>query len=807
MREHRAAAHYLPLSRIGSSRLTHSAHRSASSLDSRRGRARLVLATGLLACFALPLYLVLPKVWHSAPPPPSLTPPADEWVGPPLPKLPEQYIPPDEPAPAVAVDKIQPLHHTAFPPPYAADAHYNLSEIYPHANPHAGQLSIGLLYMLENPPVSRPPPRPATAPPVPADVWTPHAWDPQVDGSQSRFEDAARPDKHVSPPDFRSGTLYGGWRPPAEQLATPQAPLPRVQHAFPKPSLHGGGSVSANRRETIAWRQSMVRNAFLRSWEGYKRHAWGHDELKPVSNGSADPFNGWGATIVDALDTLLIMGLPREYAHARLHVRDIDFTLVKGGRSAYGGADGRIPVFETAIRYLGGLLSAHDLSGDQLMLHRAEELAQLILPAFDTWSGVPVGRLKPGARQSPASAGSVVLAEAGSMLLEFTRLYQATGNRTYFDLVQRNAEWIAHNISIPTGYTGRGPTTGSLLPMYIQPENGRAYGSYSFGAMLDSYYEYLIKAHQQLGGRIKLYGKLYAQAAEDAHHSILGQVSAVPNTTFLIPGLMRGPNAPLVPVLEHLACFTGGMLGLGARLLPSRKADLRSGERVSEACYWSYNSTVSGLGGEDVHFYRDDDPDRQKLVTNNLGETLRGPVNGHPIQGVRHSNQEYKGRPETIESVWYMYRLTGDPIWQERGWQMFVSWVTHAMTPSGFAQVQNVNSWPTTRKDSMESFVLAETFKYYFLLFSPPSLVSLDEYVLTTEAHPLLLPRDGLWVRPGDGTTSFWRQEWADPRFAPTGRGDDTPLPSDSYTGGEKGSAGGLTNVQKHALMQDAPKH
>lgn len=152
-------------------------------------------------------------------------------------------------------------------------------------------------------------------------------------------------------------------------------------------------------------------------------------------------------------------------------------------------------MFETAIRYLGGLVSAYDLSGDTLMLHRAEELAQLLLPAFNTLSGVPLGRVKLGQPVPPGSAGTVVLAEAGSLVLEFTRLAIVTGNDTYFSVVQRTADYLANNITSHTSRSsaaaaavGPHPKTGTLLPTYLRPESpGSSSGAYTLGGMADSY--------------------------------------------------------------------------------------------------------------------------------------------------------------------------------------------------------------------------------------------------------------------------------------------------------------------------------
>ncbi len=360
------------------------------------------------------------------------------------------------------------------------------------------------------------------------------------------------------------------------------------------------------------------------------------------------------------------------------------------------------------------------------MRDRAEELAQLILPAFGTLSGVPVGRLRIGDPR-PYSSGMVILAEAGSMTLEYTRLWQVTGNRTYFDQVQRVTDWFQHNIT----ELGR---FGTLLPVSVSPESGTSYGSFTFGGMADSYYEYLIKEYQLLGGRLEQYKKMYSDAIDDAKRYLFYSVQTVPDTPLLIPGSATSYSYSLK--LEHLACFTGGMLGLGAKLLPERQSDILEARHIAESCYWSYNSSMTGIGPEDQIFYKVDDNDRFEYLSGpgpdeqdfgqGVGTVHRGAPRGSPQIGVARANANYHNRPETIESIYYMWRITGDAAWQERGWQMFASWVTHSMTESGFSGIYDVNQVPVYKTDSMESFTLAETFKYYYLLFSPPSLISLD---------------------------------------------------------------------------------
>ena len=130
-------------------------------------------------------------------------------------------------------------------------------------------------------------------------------------------------------------------------------------------------------------KRSVIKEAFQHSWGGYRKYAWGHDELTPVTGEWKDTFGGWGATLVDALDTLWIMGLRDEFEAATDAIRQIDFTTTTRDD---------IPLFETTIRYLGGLLSAYDISGGKyrVLLTKAEELGTVLMGAFDTPNRMPI---------------------------------------------------------------------------------------------------------------------------------------------------------------------------------------------------------------------------------------------------------------------------------------------------------------------------------------------------------------------------------------------------------------------------------
>ena len=148
--------------------------------------------------------------------------------------------------------------------------------------------------------------------------------------------------------------------------------IPLIQYVFPPESPKS--------KSTRLKRLQAVKKSFEHTWNGYKQHAWMKDEVSPISGGSRNSFGGWAATLVDSLDTLWIMGMKKEFQQAVSGVREIDFS-----RSTSDG----INVFETTIRYLGGFLSAYDLSREEILLVKARELGEMLYHAFDTPNRMP----------------------------------------------------------------------------------------------------------------------------------------------------------------------------------------------------------------------------------------------------------------------------------------------------------------------------------------------------------------------------------------------------------------------------------
>ena len=748
--------------------------------------------------------------------------------------------------------------------------------------------------------------------------------------------------------------------------------IPAIQHVFATETLN----VKNNNEQKL----QAIKKAFEHAWSGYKEYAMPHDELAPVSKGFKDPFNGWGATLVDTLDTLWIMDLKDEFEEAIAEVRKIDFkTSIRKD----------IPLFETVIRYLGGLVAAYDVSSGKysLLLDKAVELAEILMGAFDTPNRMPQTyyHWAPSYASQPHRAASkVVLAELGSLSLEFTRLAQITGDNKYYDAIaritdeleawqnntklpglwpvsvdasgckkaDRSSAQMAHSASygpqrlLPpvqgshTGFVDKMHTSSDLQndknsgasqsQMYkrqlddagildgeepAQPPSDGLRGSstsswasevppkdhsatmdgvdcqhqglasppfgsvesFTLGGMSDSVYEYLPKEWILLGGLNGQYESMYREAMDVVRSKLLYR-PMIPKTghNVLFAGTMHKsglsheggqaetPQETMEYESQHLTCFAGGMFALGAKVF-GMDDDLAIASGLADGCVWAYESTATGIMPEafrlvpcanrrdcmwnETEWWEALDPyrstreeqtriwyDHQRLLgqgtpadegewpdrmlhtnmpvpatesaeldierdatergasittaasenalprrqTLDLGEpsgagneslvkpteTQSAPAESRGddrLSGISQSsfpiyaptfashedfvqarikeerlppgfadinNKKYILRPEAIESVFIMYRVTGDRYWQEQGWKMFTAIQTYTLTEHGNSAITDVTSKAPLFFDDMESFWLAETLKYFYLLFSDPDLISLDDYVL-----------------------------------------------------------------------------
>ncbi|XP_070845879.1 endoplasmic reticulum mannosyl-oligosaccharide 1,2-alpha-mannosidase [Chaetodon trifascialis] len=444
-------------------------------------------------------------------------------------------------------------------------------------------------------------------------------------------------------------------------------------------------------------RLEAVRDAFRHAWKGYKDNAWGHDELKPISKSFGEWF-GLGLTLIDALDTMWIMGLKEEFAEARNWVeKELSFNK---------NVD--VNLFETTIRILGGLLSTYHLTGDQVFLEKAKDLGSRLMPAFKTPSKIPFSdvNIGKGTAHPPRWTSDSTLAEVTSIQLEFRELSRLTQEPQYQEVVNEVMK-LVHKLP--------GKQDG-LVPMFINTNSGQFThkGVFTLGARADSYYEYLLKQWIQGGKTEDELLEDYLQAVEGVRKHLVRQTG--PSRLTFVGELSHNR---FNPKMDHLVCFLPGTLALGAHNgLPGDHMDLAV--ELIETCHQMYKQMETGLSPEIVHF---------NLQASDSRDVIVKPADRHNLL-----------RPETVESLFYMYRFTKDTKYRDWGWDILQSFNNHTKVPGGgYTSINNVrdpvNPGP---RDKMESFFLGETLKYLYLLFSDDmELLSLDKYVFNTEAHPI----------------------------------------------------------------------
>lgn len=525
-------------------------------------------------------------------------------------------------------------------------------------------------------------------------------------------------------------------------------PLPRIQHTFP-------GESAAEETVRLA-RREKIEDAFKKCWASYRGRAWMHDELSPISGRGRDTFGGWAATMVDALDTLWIMDMQYEFHEAVESARQIDFSK---------STDDVVNIFETTIRYLGGFLAAHDLSGEHILLEKAVEVGEMLLVAFDTPNHFPITRWEWEKATNPQFAQEtppwMLVSELGSLSLEFTRLSQLTGDMRWYDAIKRITDLFDEQ-------QNRTKLPG-MWPVIVNPKDKDLTfdATFTLGGMSDSLYEYFPKEFALLGGLVPVYQKLFTDSVAPIARHMLFRPMTPQNADILMAGDVKvgdDGTISLNPRNQHLTCFTGGMLALGGRLF-SNEEHVHLGQKITKGCIWAYQNGPRGVMPEIAHFLpcstldrcdwnqekweaavvERQGPDQANIPANQIISDRKLPRGFTDID-----DRRYILRPEAIESVFIMYRITGDPSYLEAAWDMFNAIQAITETQFGNAAVLDVTGISfdgdglekglPPKQDRMESFWLAETLKYFYLIYSEPDLISLDDYVLNTEAHPLKRP-------------------------------------------------------------------
>ncbi|KAL1715531.1 glycoside hydrolase family 47 protein [Schizophyllum commune] len=465
--------------------------------------------------------------------------------------------------------------------------------------------------------------------------------------------------------------------------------------------------------KTWAARADLVRNAFVHAYNGYRRQAFAHDEVRPVSGKTVDGFNAWAVSAVDGLDTMWLMGLGDMFEEA------VD--LVSQQTWAMGEKQSA-PFFETTIRYLGGLLSAYAMSKvehiNDVLLYNSTYADGLYPSAFDLGTGA--------GKNFHFSAGAAADSAYEYLLKQW--LVSGRSETRVRDHYIHSANAILANLA------------------YVSPSRGLLYVT-----------DAVRKPSEAVGGK---------PAGEDAD---MQTARGRPSHNF-----------------EHLTCFLGGLLALGARTVPDldgreatsnftraasagnftrsslnaphptfsardRQLHMWAAEGLTETCWATYADMPSGLGGDGVGV----PPGARRVEAIPADADNRAQALDYRVR-----SNSWLLRPETIESIYLLWRTTGDPVWRERGWRLFESMERWCRAEYGYSVVNQINTDHPRMTDEQPSWLFAETFKYLFLLFTDEDLLPLpfdgdpnplDKWVFNTEAHPLPVFEWRAWEREAYG--------------------------------------------------------
>jgi len=432
-------------------------------------------------------------------------------------------------------------------------------------------------------------------------------------------------------------------------------------------------SVSAHAQTQNKKLAAEVKAEFLHAWNGYKKYAWGHDDLKPLSK----TYHDWYPqpllmTPVDSLDTMILMDMDDEAAKTKQYILyNLSFDK-----------DIEVQNFEITIRILGGLLTNYQLTGDKRLLNLAEDLGNRLLPVFNSPTGMPYRyvNLKTGKVSKPISNP----AETGTLLIEFGTLSKFTSKPIFYDKA-KHALVETYNRRSKIGLVGE----------WINVETGEWTNTDShISGAIDSYYEYLVKCSV-----------------------LFGDPDCKRMWTESKPAIQR--------YLAHALLDTSGMeLWYG-------HADMNTGVRraTTYGALDAFFPAVLALSG--------DLTGAKLLQDSSFRMWKHAGIEPEEFDYIARkiTSPAYHLRPEIVESTYYLYRYTKDEKYLRMGEQLWRDFVKYCRTDDAYAALKNVET--KEKADTMQSFLFAETFKYFYLLFAPPSTLDFDKVIFNTEAHPI----------------------------------------------------------------------
>ncbi|KAF2151728.1 glycoside hydrolase family 47 protein [Myriangium duriaei CBS 260.36] len=543
--------------------------------------------------------------------------------------------------------------------------------------------------------------------------------------------------------------------------------------------------------DQLASLKQDARYIFYHGLTNYHKYAWPEDELRPLTCGPLardranpahievnDVLGNYSLSVVDSLSTLAILASSSTSAHDEYNALDdfqryISLLVEQYGDGSSGATgqglrargfdlDSKVQLFETTIRGLGGLLSAHLFAMGDLpirgyipdfqemengkegmkwnvttsagepfvydgqLLRLALDLGKRLLPAFHTPTGIPYPRvnLRTGipfyensplnndaehgqcdVKEPPKSEREITetcSAGAGSLVLEFSVLSRLTGDER-FEKLAKKAFWAVWERRTSAGLIGSG----------IDAETGQWISPYTgIGAGIDSFFEYAFKSHILLSGLERyddeadqdVSSMKFLDVWKEAHAAIKRHIYRGPS--FQHPHYAQNDmwsGGPRLGWIDSLSAYYPGLLTLAGELEEATAAQL-----VYTALWTRYGAL----------------PERWNTFTGKIDAGLNW----------------WGGRPEFIESNWYLYRATQDPWYLHVGEMTIKDIKRRCWTACGWGGLQDVQTGQLT--DRMESFFLGETAKYLYLLFDKDHpLNHLDApFVFTTEGHPLIIP-------------------------------------------------------------------
>ncbi len=412
-----------------------------------------------------------------------------------------------------------------------------------------------------------------------------------------------------------------------------------------------------------------IKKEFLFCWDSYKKYAWGHDELDPIAKKGTNWYSvPFYMMPVDAMDTMILMGLKKEADEDREFVE----THLNFDQDVF------VSNFEFTIRFVGGLLSSYELTGDKKLLDLAVDLANRELPAYKSPTGMPysavnlrTGAVK-GAVNNPAGIGT--------MMVEFGTLTKLTGDTVYYNTAKRA---LLKLYSLRSGI--------GLVGDKINVETGQWVGTdCSVSGRIDSYYEYLIKSAILFHDR-------------DCRRMWDSSIAAINKYLFdsTSTGVWYGhadmyTGKRTATMFGSLDAFFPGTLCLAG--------EVHRAAEVEESWYKVWKKY--GIEPEDFDYGT---------------MTIKDPG--------------YYLRPEIMESAYYLYNYTGDPRYLVMQKTYFDDLVKYCKTDCGFVQLKNVATHE--KGQGMPSYFLAETMKYLYLTFAPPGTLDFNKVIFNTEAHPM----------------------------------------------------------------------